>query len=100
MNIIEVTTANFEEITKKGNVLLDFWAPWCGPCRMLSPVLEQLAKEDETITIGKINVDEQGELAEKFGVRSIPTLVVYKNGVKGKTSLGYQNIDALKELIK
>ncbi len=81
MAVIHVTKENFEEI-KNGEkpVLLDFYADWCGPCRMVAPIIEEIAGERDDIVVGKINVDEQGELAQQFGVMSIPTLVVLKNG--------------------
>lgn len=80
--MIEITKDNFqtEVMQSEKTVLLDFWASWCGPCRMLMPIVEEVAAEREDIKVGKINVDEQPELAEQFGVMTIPTLVVMKNG--------------------
>ncbi len=81
MAVIHVTKENFEEIKNGAKpVLLDFYADWCGPCRMVAPIIEEIAGERDDIVVGKINVDEQGELAQQFGVMSIPTLVVLKNG--------------------
>jgi len=78
---IELTQSNFDEVTKEGTVLVDFWAPWCGPCRMLAPVIEELAEEfDGKAKICKVNTDEEQDLAVKFGVRSIPTIVFFKDG--------------------
>ncbi len=90
MNIITITKDNFqsEVIENKKPVLLDFWAAWCGPCRMLSPILDEIAGERDDIVIGKVNVDEQPELAGKFGVMSIPTLVVMKDGKAVNQALG------------
>ena len=81
MAVIHVTKENFEEIKNGAKpVLLDFYADWCGPCRMVSPIVDAIAEEHPEYKVGKINVDEQGELAQQFGVMSIPTLVVLKNG--------------------
>ena len=78
---IEVTSANFEDTTKDGVSMVDFWAPWCGPCRMIAPVIEELAADFEgKAKICKVNTDEEQELAVKFGVRSIPTILFMKNG--------------------
>lgn len=90
MSVITITKENFEtEVLGSGKpVLVDFWASWCGPCRMLSPVVDQIAEETDTVKVGKINVDEQAELAAQFGVMSIPTLIVFKNGKVDKTSVG------------
>ena len=89
MAVVKVTQENFEEvINSKSVVLLDFYADWCGPCRMVGPIVEEIANEREDITVGKINVDEEGELAEAFGVVSIPTLVVMKDGKVASQSAG------------
>ena len=91
MAYINITKANFEELVLKNPkpVLLDFWAPWCGPCRMVAPILEEIAGEREDIVLGKINVDEEMELAVRFGIVSIPTLVVMKNGEAAAKAVGY-----------
>jgi thioredoxin 1 len=81
MSAIKVNKNNFEEIKNSEKpVLLDFYAEWCGPCRMVSPIIDEIAKERDDIVVGKVNVDEEEELAGKFGVFSIPTLVVIKDG--------------------
>ena len=82
MAVITITKENFEaEVLKSAQpVLLDFWAAWCGPCRMLSPVVDEVAEERSDVKVGKVNVDEQPDLAAQFGVMSIPTLLVFQNG--------------------
>lgn len=82
MSVISITRENFQKEVIESNqpVLLDFWAGWCGPCRMVSPVIDEIAGEKPEVKVGKINVDEQGELAAAFQVMSIPTIMVMKNG--------------------
>ena len=99
MSVITVTKDNFAEVTANGRVLLDFWATWCGPCRMVAPIVEEIAEENEQITVGKVNVDEQMELALQFGVTSIPTLVVLENGKTVATAIGYRPKAELEKLL-
>ena len=91
MSVIKVTKSNFEEVVLNSDksVLLDFYADWCGPCKMLSPIVEEIATEHPEITVGKINVDADGELAMKFQVMSIPALFVVKNGKVVNQTVGY-----------
>lgn len=102
MAVIELTASNYDaEVTEyKGKVLVDFWASWCPPCKMLSPVVDEVADEVTDVKICKINVDEQPELATKFKVASIPTLIVLENGEELNRSLGYIPKDAVLELIQ
>ena len=89
--MLNITSANFEEMVLNNPkpVLLDFWATWCGPCRMVAPIVEEIAQEREDILVGKVNVDEEMELAVKFGVVSIPMLVVMEKGEIVNKSIGY-----------
>ncbi len=81
MAAINLTKDTFEqEIATEKTVLVDFWAPWCGPCKMMSPVIDAIADERTDVVVAKVNVDDERELAEKFGIMSIPTLVILKNG--------------------
>ena len=91
MSCVAITKSNFQELVLENAkpVLLDFWAPWCGPCRMVAPLVEEIAQERTDILVGKINVDEEMELAMQFGVSSIPTLVVMKNGKLAAHTIGY-----------
>ena len=90
MSVLTVTQENFEREVLQADrpVLLDFWASWCGPCRMVSPLVDQVADERPDIKVGKVNVDEQPGLAQRFGVMSIPTLVVMKNGKVTNQAVG------------
>lgn len=99
---ITVTAANFEEEVVKSDlpVLLDFWATWCGPCKMVAPVVAELAaKYAGKIKVGKVNVDDEAELAAQFGIMSIPTLMLFRNGAPVKTSVGYAPLETLEKLI-
>ncbi len=101
MSAITITKENFESEVLKSDkpVLLDFWAAWCGPCRMVSPVVDEIADEETSIKVGKVNVDEQPELASQFRVMSIPTLVVIKDGKVVETSVGAKPKNAILSMI-
>ncbi len=95
-----ITKENFaaEVLKSEGTVLLDFWAAWCGPCRMLSPLVDEVGEKHADVKIGKINIDEETELAQQFNIMSIPTLMVFKKGEKVKESVGLipkEEIEAL-----
>lgn len=92
MAVIHLTLENFEAevIQSDKPVLVDFFAPWCGPCRMLSPIIDEIAEERTDVKVCKINTDEQEELAMRFGIMSIPTLIVFKNGEVVKKTMGVQ----------
>jgi thioredoxin 1 len=93
--------SDFDQEVREGTVLVDFWAAWCGPCRMLGPVLEDLDQEiGDRVTIAKVNVDDHGELANRFGVMSIPTMILFKDGEPVEKIIGYQSKKALLELIE
>ena len=99
--VIDLTVSSYEEATKSGVVLVDFWAPWCGPCKQQTPILEKVAEEvGEKAVISKVNVDEHPELAAKFGVRSIPTLVLLKDGENKQQFVGLQQKSALVKAIE
>ncbi|MBP1576906.1 MAG: thioredoxin [Oscillospiraceae bacterium] len=102
MSVITITKENFEpEVIKSSSpVLVDFWAPWCGPCRMLSPVVDKLADELSEVKVCKVNIDEQPELASAFNVMSIPTLVVIKNGKAAATSVGVVSREKIIDMLK
>lgn len=95
-NVRSLTNATFDETVRGGKVLVDFWASWCGPCRMQAPVIDKLAGEMPDVTFAKVNVDEEPELAQRFGVMSIPTLIVFNNGAVEKTLVGFHGEAQLK----
>ena len=100
--ITNITKENFEaEVLKSEKpVLVDFWADWCGPCKMIGPVIEEIANEHPEIKVCKINVDEEGELSIKHRVMSIPTLMIFKNGEIAQTAIGYRPKEEIEELLK
>lgn len=102
MAAIKFTADNFEAEVLKSDVpvMVDFWATWCGPCQMQGPVVEQAAEEMAgTVKIGKLNVDEEGSIAQQYGVMSIPTLIVFKDGKEVRRAVGFQTMEQLKKLM-
>jgi thioredoxin 1 len=95
-----LTDSNFKDEIEEGLVLVDFWAPWCAPCRMLGPILEDVSKELDDITIGKLNVDENPQTAQEFQVMSIPLVILFKNGEAVESMVGLRPKEAYLEAIK
>ncbi len=101
MAVLEITTDNFEKevLQSEVPVLVDFWAAWCGPCQMQGPVIEEAAEAYPEIKVGKLNVDEQGAVAQKYGVMSIPTLIVFKGGEIYKKAVGFHSLEEIRQLL-
>ena len=102
MEVLHLNKNNFNEevMDSKGKVLIDFWARWCNPCRMLGPVIEEIAEEEKDVKVCKVNVDDEAELAQMFHVTSIPLVVIMENGKVIKTSVGYRPKEDILELLK
>jgi thioredoxin 1 len=101
MAIVNVTDAEFKQTIREGLVMVDFWAPWCGPCKMIAPILEELARKlGDAVTIAKVNVDDNPETAGEYGVMSIPTLKLFKDGVDVGTYIGVRPLSELEALVK
>lgn len=100
--MLTITKDNFEQEVLKSDkkVLVDFWASWCGPCRMLSPIIDEVAKETDKVKVGKVNVDEESDLATQFAVMSIPTLILFENGKPIKQVVGVQSKTAILNMIE
>ncbi len=100
MAILELNKDNFENKINSGVTLVDFWAPWCGPCRIIAPVVEEIDNEMAEVNVGKVNIDDNQDLAVKYNVMSIPTLIVFKDGKPMSSSVGVVSKKALKEKIE
>lgn len=98
--ITELDSKTFKAHIASGWALVDFWAPWCGPCKMLGPVIDELAKEMKGVKVGKVNVDEQDELASQFGVSSIPTIIIFHDGEVADQRVGAGTKSSIKSWIE
>ena len=102
MAVVNITNANFKEevLDSDKKVLVDFWAPWCGPCRMVSPIVDEIAEENSTVKVAKVNIDEQPQLASQYGVMSIPTLMVFENGDVVDKAVGARNKSFILQMLE
>ena len=102
MAVVNITNANFKEevLDSDKKVLVDFWASWCGPCRMVSPIVDEIAEENPAIKVAKINIDEQPQLASQYGVMSIPTLIVFENGDVADKAVGARNKSFILQMLE
>ncbi|MFW5770958.1 MAG: thioredoxin [Spirochaetota bacterium] len=100
--LVELTETNFEQevLNEKGKVLVDFWAPWCGPCRMQTPILERLAQNGVNAKIAKLNTDKVQSIARKYGITSIPTMIIFENGQEADRMIGVQPEETLKSKLQ
>ena len=101
MEVLHLSTKEFNDVVNQNEtVVVDFWASWCGPCRMFSPILEEFANKTNDVVVAKVNVDEEPDLAARFGVSSIPTVLVFKGGKAVKKSVGVISVSDLEELVR
>lgn len=100
MAVIELTNENFDTVIASDQpVLVDFWAPWCGPCRMVSPIVDAIAEENTDVTVGKVNIDEQPDIASRYGIMSIPTLLVFEKGELTNKAVGARPKPAILKML-
>ena len=100
MSVLELTEKNFSETIADGTTLVDFWAVWCGPCKMQAPIVEAFAAKQSQVKVGKVNVDEESDLAARFGIMSIPTLMVFRDGILVRKTVGLSGPEEIEELCK
>ena len=100
MSVLELTTEDFDKETAAGTVLVDFWAVWCGPCKMQSPIVEAFADSHPEVKVCKVNVDEEPALAARFGIMAIPTLAVFRDGAPAGKAVGLSSMEEIEELCK
>ena len=100
MEVLEINENEFDEKVKNGKVVIDCYAPWCGPCRALSPIIDEIAKENESVSFYKLNVDNAENIARKFGIMSIPTILIFDNGELKNKSVGFKGREQIEEMIK
>ena len=102
MRILELTVENFDDevLSEKGKVLVDFWAAWCGPCKMLSPIVDEFAESNNDVKVCKVNVDNEQDLAARYGVMSIPTLLLFENGKLVNKSIGLVSKEKIESMVK
>jgi thioredoxin 1 len=97
---LEITQSNFTEILKEKEItIVDFWAPWCGPCKTLGPIIDELSDNNKDVSVGKLNIDENGQTAAAYGIRSIPTIIVFKEGQLITKLSGVQPLSALQKIV-
>ena len=97
MTVQEINSDNFEEKISKGKVLVDFWASWCGPCRMVAPIIDELSNEIKEVRFYKLNVDDNGDVAQQYEIMGIPTLIFFKDGKEAKRIVGVKSTEELKK---
>ena len=100
MSVLELTTDNFDETVASGDTLVDFWAVWCGPCKMQSPIVDAFAEAQSAVKVGKVNTDEQMALAQKYGIMGIPTLIAFRDGKEIARKVGLSPMEEIEAMFK